>query len=66
MSKKEIINIITQQFAKQQIPYSEGGTSDIVIDNELLKAQWSTGKKSITYKAYILANEKSRLCLCGR
>ncbi len=60
MSKKELINIITQKFAKQQIPYSEAGASDIFIDNELLKAQWSTGKKSITYKAYILADEKEK------
>lgn len=60
MSKHELISNVKQQFIKKQIPYSEGGASDIVIDNELLKAQWSTGKKSITYKAYILADEKEQ------
>mgnify|MGYP000869354593 CR=1 FL=1 len=60
MSKQELINIITKQFINNQIPFAEGNASDVVIDNELLNAQWSTGKKSITYKAYILADEKEQ------
>jgi len=60
MSKHELINKISQQFIKQQIPYVEGNATDIAIDNELLNAVWSTGKKSIIYKAYILADEKEQ------
>lgn len=60
MSKQELISNIKQQFIKQQIPFAECSTSDLVIDSELLKAQWSTGKKSITYRAYILADEKEQ------
>jgi predicted transcriptional regulator of viral defense system len=60
MSKQEITDKITEQFNLYHIPYSEGGESDIVIDNELLNVSWSMGKKEIAYKSYILICEKER------
>lgn len=61
MNKETIINEINTLLSANNIPFKNGESTDIRIDNELLNATWSTGKKTLEYKAYILLNQEEKI-----
>lgn len=59
MIKEDIISEILQKFGQLGIPCQTGNGTDITISTEFLDAKWGSGKKKISYKASIYAEESS-------
>lgn len=56
----QIVEEVVLRLNELKIPYTKNDGTDITISNELLDAKWSTGKKKITYKAYIYCDEETK------
>jgi len=59
MSKMLLLQKITSEFNRLNIPYQTGGGADLTVFKEFLDAGWSTGNKKITYEASVFADESS-------
>lgn len=59
MSKMLLLQKITSEFNKLNIPYQAGDGADLTVFKEFLDAGWSTGNKKVSYEASIFADESS-------
>lgn len=60
MDKNDIILSISEQYKRLGMTYTTGGSTDILIDQELLDAKHPTGKIKIHYENAILLSEKDQ------
>jgi len=59
MSKMLLLQKITSELNRLNIPYQTGGGADLTVIKEFLDAGWSTGNKKVTYEASVFADESS-------
>ncbi|MDP3057977.1 MAG: hypothetical protein Q8N36_00735 [bacterium] len=59
MSKTDIVGGIAGKLKVQGIPYLAGQGTDLAISAEFVIKSWGLGKKTITYEAAIMADERS-------
>ena len=60
MSKKMMVSAVISCLSSMGIQYTTGGSADILINQEFLKASWNSGNKKISYQASAFFNENEK------